>query len=99
MIHYDCLKTFKSKNFETRASFMTNDDLDINNFQCPLCKMHSNCILPPAEEIMKIEPEELSEITEDDPEKNLLNIYLDLVNIMNHKIMGELKPPPSSILP
>jgi hypothetical protein len=77
---------------------MTTDDLDINNFQCPLCKTHSNCIIPPLQQVEALTIEEVRDISSKDPHQNLLNMYLDMINAMNRKIVGELETAPKDIL-
>lgn len=85
MMHYSCLSLYKSQNFENRSKLMLSDDLDINNFSCPLCKKYSNTLIPPVKEMENLDAITFQGIKDQDKEQLLSNMLLDLFNIMSEK--------------
>jgi hypothetical protein len=86
-MHYNCLSLYKSQNFENRSNLMLSDDLDINNFSCPLCKKYSNTLIPPVKEMESLDTQTFLTINELNSDQSLSNMLLDLFNIMCEKSM------------
>lgn len=89
MIHYECLNSYKTQNFESRQRMLLIEDLSINEFSCPLCKHYSNTIIPPVKELERFVQSSMSELDNDKIGSSFVNMLLDLINIIREKSVEE----------